>query len=683
VFQTTDEPKKTELTRMSIAKLPEARNETFDVDAKRGRGKELAPWLTLRVGVVSGLLALVSQASAADPPSLKAALALRPLQADVDYDVPDAKSLDQCKVTLAREGKASGWIVSGPAGQPLRRFMDSDGDDEVDQFSYFKNGLEVYREFGSTKTNRRDQFRWMNFGGTRWGVDTNKDGKIDLWKQISVEEVSRIAVKALISQDASSLAPLLVTKDDLKHLGIHGNLEAKLLAAVADPAAKLRKAVSSSKIIHPRTTWLRFDASPPAVVPGESIKAAGDLTVYENVMAIVDFGNPMAPGLVHVGELIRIGDVWKMTSLPVPMEGTSIQLEPGLVMNDPLLSTGRDPAVPDSSVASKEQELVEQLTKLQASPPAQNAARPVWEKYQKSVEAVLIKLVNEVKTDEARSLWTRQLLDSIAVAVQSGADPSGLSRLKKLESEIAKTDPKSSLAATARYRLMSAEYTVSMVEAGKDDEAKQKIHDRWLTSLEDFLDAHPKADDSPEVGVQLAMELEFAGKTEKATKRYQHLVDDYPESPAGIRAAGALKRLDLVGKPLALAGPSLAGGTLDVKQFRGKLVCVVFWDTVNEVCKEDLAPLKGLYESYHSDGFEIVGVNLDPVKTVVGPYLTQHGVKWPQIHESGGPEKGLGAEFGIIIVPTMFIVDRDGKVLNRSATIADLKTLLAEKLAQK
>jgi hypothetical protein len=90
-----------------------------------------------------------------------------------------------------------------------------------------------------------------------------------------------------------------------------------------------------------------------------------------------------------------------------------------------------------------------------------------------------------------------------------------------------------------------------------------------------------------------------------------------------------------------------------------------------------------LYETYHSEGFEILGVNLDPVKAAVGPYLTQHGVKWPQIHEPGGPEKGLGNEFGIMVVPTMIIVDREGKVLNRNATVADLKTLLAEKPAKK
>ena len=112
-------------------------------------------------------------------------------------------------------------------------------------------------------------------------------------------------------------------------------------------------------------------------------------------------------------------------------------------------------------------------------------------------------------------------------------------------------------------------------------------------------------------------------------------------------------------------------------------MCVFFWDTNSKLCLEDMPQLKALYDAHRAQGFEIVGVNLDPVKTAVGPYLTQHAIKWPQIHEPGGLESAPAREFGIISLPTMFIVDGDGKVLNRSASVADLKTTLAEKLAKK
>lgn len=652
------------------------------------------PWVALGIGLV---LALPRPAAA--QPSAKAALSLRPVQTDVEYDTPDAKTLDQCKVVpldkdgkpLGKDGKTVGWLVTGPGGQSLRRFMDLDGakdaknETSIDEFCYFKNGLEVYREIDTNGNGKKDQFRWFNFAGTRWGIDTNEDGKIDVWKQISAEEVSRIAVKALASQDASLLAPLLVTKDDLKQLGIKGPLEEKLLNSVSDPAGKLRKAAASSKIINAKTTWLRFDATPPAVVPGESIKTPHDLVVYENVMGIVDSGNPMQPGLVMVGELIRLGDVWKMTTLPVPIEGNNVQIEPGLVMNEPLFSSGKDAAgTAATNIPPEVQELLKKYQALMDSRPAPDAAPGVYQKWQKSVETVNVDLVNAVKGEEDKLQWTRQLLDNLSMAVDSGKDPGALARLKKLETEVAKSFPKSPLIVTAQYRVMYGTYLVDMHEAEKDNEAKQKRHDRWLNELADFLDENPKFDQALDATLQLGQEFEFAGKVEKATKWYQRVVKDFANAPQAARAAGAMKRLDLVGKHLALSGPALAGGTIDVsKQYRGKVLCVVFWDSSNQQFITDLPGLKALYETHHSEGFEIVGVNVDAEKATVAPFLQKHGIKWPQIYAPGGQDSPLAVEYGIFVLPTMFIVDREGKVLNRSATVADLKTTLAEVLAKK
>ena len=109
---------------------------------------------------------------------------------------------------------------------------------------------------------------------------------IDAWKQISAEEVSRIAVRALVTKDETLLIPLLVTKADLRQLGIKGPLEGKLLASVADPRAKIEKAVAKSKIIQPGSTWIRFDAAPPAAVPaghGKDLRKLFAQTSYGNL----------------------------------------------------------------------------------------------------------------------------------------------------------------------------------------------------------------------------------------------------------------------------------------------------------------------------------------------------------------------------------------------------------------
>jgi peroxiredoxin len=646
-------------------------------DCRRAGFRRLAGLIVLWNSLAAGAV------SAADAPTVEFAMKFRPQNGDVEYEIPDAKAQKQCKVTVVNEGKTSGWVITGPAGQPLRRFMDTNGDKVVDQWSYYRAGLEVYRDIDTNFNNKIDQSRWLNLGGTRWGVDTNEDGKIDAWKVISAEEVSRVAVRALVSQDATQLAPLLITKADLKEMGIKGPLEAKLLAAVADPAGRLRKNVSGSKIINPKTTWMRFDAASPGVIPADSYSTAGDLHVYENVMAIVDSGNPQQPGLVIVGELVRVGDVWKMTMIPQPMEGTQ-ELAPGAIMfHGQGSSAAETPVAANTSVSPKTQELVEKLTKLLANPPAANAGKPPFEKFYRQVENILIELANESKTDEERTQWTRQLLDTIAAAVQSGNYPSGIERLKQLEADIKKASPKSSLVAVAGYRRMLAQYAVSMQDADTNEE-RQKVHEQWLKDLEAFVDDNPKADDAADAGLQLAVAFEFGGKLDRARKLYQQIATDFGDTPAGGRAQGAQRRIELAGKPITLAGAAFPGGAaIDIKQFRGKSVLVFFWDSRSKLCAEDVPQIKALYDEYRGKGFEVIGVNLDVVKDDVAPWLAQHQVKWPQIHEPGGLESAPARAFGIISLPTLFLVEPDGKVANRGATVADVKSYLAEAYGKK
>ena len=385
--------------------------------------------------------------------------------------------------------------------------------------------------------------------------------------------------------------------------------------------------------------------------------------------------------MINLGELVRIGDVWKLTIIPHPLDANA-ELAPGIVMFH-AAGAGAADATQNSTpeVSDEMRELVAELEKVMKAPPAPNAGKPAFEKYYKQVENALIKLVNASKTDEDRAQWTRQLLDQVAAAVQSGNYPSGVARLKQLETEITKASPKSPLVPVAKYRAMLAQYANSMQEADSN-EARQKIHETWLKNLEDFLDENPKADDAADAGLQLAVALEFGGKIDKAKKWYQHVSTEFGESPSGSRAAGALRRIELTGKPLTLTGAALAGGgTVDLKQFKGKNVLVFFWDTRSKLCLEDLPQIKTLYEEYRSKGFEVIGINLDVVKDEVGPYLSQHQVRWPQIFEPGGLESAPARTFGIISLPTMFLVDGDGKVINRNATVADVKTYLQEAIA--
>lgn len=619
-------------------------------------------WAVFLIGIAGS-----AEARAAETPSVKLALSFRPVQKDVEYETPTDAEFEHCTVKVERSGKTSGWVVIGAAGQALRRFIDTNNDNVVDQWRYYNRGLEVYRDIDSNFNNKVDQSRWYNTGGSRWGLDTNEDGRIDAWKRISPEEATREAVQAMITNDAARMAALLVTREDIETLGIEKAVADKLLDSVAKAPEKIRTRLANSDVLTSDTVWMRFDGSFPSVVPAEDGKAAQDLLVYENVMAFVE--TRKKPGLIQVGELIRVGDAWKLTQIPRPLEGETLQVtEGGILMQPTLASIG---AASGGTVSPEAQPLLDELRALDADSPAPNAGRDALATYNSKRADLLNKLIAVSATDEERVQWTRQMVDGIAAAVQTGAYPDGLKRLESLEKSTRRDDAKSPLVPYIAYRRILSEYSLQLQQA--DSDARSDLQEWWVKQLEEFVTAYPGAEDSADAMLQLAITQEFAGQLDAAKKWYGKLVSQSPQSPSGVRAAGALRRLDLNGKQLAFSGSGLTGGTIDLGAYRGKTLLVIFWATWCQPCTEDLPQIRALYEKHRQQDFEVVGINLDSAPEPIRPYLTQHRVPWPQIYEPGGLESEPARAFGIISLPTMFLVDKTGKVINRSAAVDDLK----------
>ena len=135
----------------------------------------------------------------AAPPTPGDMLKFQPKQAGVIISTPTEAEAANFKVELVNgPGEAAGWMLKDAKGQPVRKFVATKGSTgKVDVWSYYLDGQEVYREIDTTGSQKPDQFRWFGAGGMRWGVDVNKDLKIDGWKMISAEEVSQEVLKAI------------------------------------------------------------------------------------------------------------------------------------------------------------------------------------------------------------------------------------------------------------------------------------------------------------------------------------------------------------------------------------------------------------------------------------------------------------------------------------------------------
>jgi thiol-disulfide isomerase/thioredoxin len=597
-------------------------------------------------------------------PSAEQALKLMPVQAGIDYDRPTADETPKCKITAKKIDGHVGWIVESPDGVVLRRFVDSNDDNVVDVWSYFKDGLEVYRDIDANFNGKVDQYRWFHTGGSRWALDTNEDGTSDSWKSISAEEATAEVIAAIATRDADRFARLVLAPAELKSLGLGQSRAESVAEKTRNAIAGFRTMSARQKAIARDAAWVQFSANRPGIVPAGTDGSAKDLRVYENVMAIVESGGKSAQ--VQIGTLVQVGDLWRVIDAPQPVGEDQADAAPSGFFYQTAITQRSDPGAGGASDLL--QKLLAELENLDQRSAGAGAA--VDESQYTAKRADLIeKIAAAAKSGEEREMWLRQLADLLSAAVQSDAYPAGAERLKSLFDKLNKSDADKSLAGYVKFRQLTAAYVLSM-HAPKADYAK--IQSEWLKTLEQYIDDYPKSADAAEAMLQLAISQEFGGQEDDAKKWYARIVMQFPQSPAAKKAAGAQVRLDSVGKTISLSGQSPLGSPVDLDRFRGKVVLIQYWASWSGPAKADMATLKELWNKY-GRSFAVIGVNLDNNVKDLKDYLSENPLPWPHIYEEGGLDSPPANALGILTVPTMILVDQQGKVVNRGIAIADVE----------
>jgi thiol-disulfide isomerase/thioredoxin len=563
-------------------------------------------------------------------------------------------------------------VIEDSRGALLRRFLDTNDDGKVDQWCYYKDGLEVYRDIDSDFDGKVDQCRWYNTAGTRWGMDRDQDGTIDSWRMISPEETTQEVVAALAARDADRFARVLLSEEDLRSLGLGEAKAGELAAKVTGAAARFKTMAAQQKLVTPESKWAQFSGSHPGVVPAGTEGSTKDLEVYESVVAIVRSGSDH--GQLYVGTLIKVGNAWRVIDCPqAGAEGQGDAAAAGFFFRGPAANR---PQVAAGGPNEKAQGLLNELEKLDAAVNRATDAESQAPLNAKRAD-LLEQLAAEATKPEDRAAWVRQMADVVSAAVQSGGYPDGVKRLEALLERLRKNEEDGALAAYVRFRQLTAEYGLAVQAKGADF---AKVQTEWLKKLEQYVVDYPKSPDAAEAMLQLALGQEFAGQEDEARKWYGQIVRGFPEAPVAKKAAGARNRLDSVGKVLELQGKGTSGEVVELAKLRGKVVLVQYWATWSEPSKADMAVLKDLLDKHGSSGFAVIGVNLDTNTQAMSAFLTENKLPWAQIHEEGGLESRPAVELGILTLPTMILVDREGKVVNRnigtSELVGELKKLI-------
>lgn len=101
------------------------------------------------------------------------------------------------------------------------------------------------------------------------------------------------------------------------------------------------------------------------------------------------------------------------------------------------------------------------------------------------------------------------------------------------------------------------------------------------------------------------------------------------------------------------------GGVISLDALEGQVVYLDFWASWCGPCVKSFPFMEELQQKYGERGFTVIAVNMDQERDAAASFLAEHRVSFP----IGRNPKGDVAElFGVIGMPSSYIIDRDGVI---------------------
>jgi len=370
---------------------------------------------------------------------------------------------------------------------------------------------------------------------------------------------------------------------------------------------------------------------------------------------------PPAPAKVAKAD-VPVGDADLLQSVPVGANATNTALLAGDAAWKEVLVAMRPPSYPpewDSTQPSKE--AIAEFEKKNGIAAGEAAAK-AKEFYTKFPEH---QMAGEARTREHYLLGVAvQLGNTNAIAVLNALEES---RLK---------DP--NLSEDDRFQLRVGQLQRS-VASRRDTEPAAAMTD-LEKGARALMKEFPNRAELSGLLINVAQGWLDQNQPDKARALAQELVESKPEAEVLSEAETILKRLDRLGKPLALAFKATDGRDVDIQAMKGKVLLIDFWATWCGPCMAELPKVKATYERLKPKGFEILGISLDRELGELEKVLAREKMSWPQCFDGGDGSK-LAESFEIASIPTMWLVDKQGNLrdLNGRENLTEkVEKLLAE-----
>ncbi len=117
----------------------------------------------------------------------------------------------------------------------------------------------------------------------------------------------------------------------------------------------------------------------------------------------------------------------------------------------------------------------------------------------------------------------------------------------------------------------------------------------------------------------------------------------------------------------------MQGNKLDLAGIGSELTVVLFWASWCPHCNQMMPALKEIYQDKSLPEFEILAISIDTSAMDYSQALALHANPWINYAEFTGWDSKAAIDYSIYATPTMFLIDRNRKILGRPVSVSDLR----------
>jgi len=129
---------------------------------------------------------------------------------------------------------------------------------------------------------------------------------------------------------------------------------------------------------------------------------------------------------------------------------------------------------------------------------------------------------------------------------------------------------------------------------------------------------------------------------------------------------------------------SAADSSLDLSQYRGKVVYLDFWASWCGPCRQSFPWMNAMQDKYGAKGLVVIAVNLDEQHADAVKFLDKIPANFKVVFD---PQGSLAEQYDLVGMPSSFLIDQTGAINHRHMGFLDsspakyeqeIRTLLAK-----